>query len=223
MENALGLARELFDALSAEAWSRAADLFEPEHVANWFRDQLRSIPQEQPVAITAEQLRRGDPEMPLEVAEYYVARMRRQRSRRTPEGQFAGVESWAALSELTAVEAFARFLEASDPRTQVANAVKNLLPEKLPHWDKNRPNFGYAVLGGVPEGDGLCHVIYRRRWSPGEEHPGELCVLSCRRSALGWRAQITDQWIMTWTNSLVSVGVGEEPGPDQIEQRTGGG
>lgn len=38
-ENALGLARELFDALSAEAWPRAADLFEPEHVANWFQDQ----------------------------------------------------------------------------------------------------------------------------------------------------------------------------------------
>jgi hypothetical protein len=222
MESALRLARELFDALSAEAWPRAADLFEPEHVADWFRDQLRSIPQEQP-SITAEQLRRGDPEMPLEVAEYYVARMRRQRSRRTPEGEFAGVDSWAELSKLTPVEAFARFLEARDPRTQFANAVRNLHPEKPPPGEGNRASFQYAVLGAVPEGDDLCHVVYRRRWSRGEEHPGELGLLTCRRSAPGWRMQITDEWMMTWTNFGFAVGAGEEPGPDQIEQRPDAG
>lgn len=70
---------------------------------------------------TADELRRNNPDMPPEVAEYQIRMMEEQRRRYadpTPF-EFARVSSASALRTLEPAEAAARWLESRDPQWQV--------------------------------------------------------------------------------------------------------
>jgi hypothetical protein len=49
----------------------------------------------------------------------------------------------------------------------------------------------YQVLGQVPEGKDLMHVVYRARVSQGERSASDVSVLTLRQSPGGWKATLT--------------------------------
>jgi hypothetical protein len=49
----------------------------------------------------------------------------------------------------------------------------------------------HVILGEVPEGDGVVHVVYRARVSQGNQAMANVALLSLRRSPGGWKAMLT--------------------------------
>lgn len=116
-------ANGFLNAWNARRWNEAARLLDLEQFETFRRDFAARAAKggEDAPSMTVEDLRRYDPSMPREVAEYQVRMMEEQRRRfadPTP-WEFARVNSAAALTALSPVEAAARWIESRDPEWQV--------------------------------------------------------------------------------------------------------
>jgi hypothetical protein len=171
LDAAIELARSLLQAYEAKDWTTAAKQVHDTALAQ-FREMQLAMAQawEERPTLAGER----DPTMPAEVAAYFD-------SVHTDRGNpllhfFPRVSTLAELRALTPTEFLARFMEGNDPK-----------PE---NYDDHRPPvFTREVIGAVPEGDSLAHVVYRIHSDMGRGgQTQEVEVMTVRRANRGWRA-----------------------------------
>lgn len=109
--------RAYFQAVAERRWRDAAQFVDTAFTEQMRRHTIMSAT-ERERAVTVEEHMRSDPEMPREVAEYFVRRA--QQSMRAFGNEiaheFALVEDTTTLRQLSAMEAAARYVHAQDPR-----------------------------------------------------------------------------------------------------------
>ncbi len=168
-----GAARFL-DAWNARRWAEAARVLDLDQFDRFRQDfiaRARRSSNEGP-QLTVEELRRMDPEMPREVAEYQVRRMQEQQRRYadpTPF-EFARVSSISALRAMTPEEAAARWLESRDPQWQVKMQFEQAgcpAPDDLGDIPVPRRR----IVGLVSDGDTLNYAVFREE-RPRDQSPG---------------------------------------------------
>ena len=166
-ENQHGVVARYFEHLAAEEWTEAASLLHPVFLKRFRESEAPHVRPSQP--ITVETYLERDPELPLEVAEYWVRQHAMHPPRRLAD-YFAGVESEEELNRLGDVELFARHLEAVDPAARYRRYLA-ALAEQFPAFadqlavmmDDVRDAWRYEVLGSISAGDRSL-VLF--------EHPG---------------------------------------------------
>jgi hypothetical protein len=185
-------AARFLDAWNARRWPEAArllDLDQFDRLRQDFITRARRTSNEGP-QLTVEELRRQDPDMPREVAEYQVRRMQEQQRRYadpTPF-EFARVSSVSALRALTAEEAAARWLESRDPQWQVKMQYEQAgcpAPDDITEIVPPRRR----LIGIVADGDSLGYAVYREE-QPGGDTPawagGDVSVLELKSRRGRW-------------------------------------
>ncbi len=147
---------------------RAAELCDPVSLRMFHRQLCEQFDSSTGrFGLTAEMLMRASPDMPRDVAEYQIARMRQNSD---PERRLREeLPSVASVEELRALEpaaAFAAWLDGRSPRRQIAALVK--AGEAPPGALANQQSFGrlvhhYVTLGVVSDGDDVAYVLYRHQ------------------------------------------------------------
>ena len=139
---------------------------------------------------TVDDLRRRDPDMPREVAEYQIRRMEEQRRRYadpTPY-EFARVSSISALRALSPEEAAARWLESRDPQWQVRMQFEQA-GCSVPDDVGDIPIPHRRLIGLVPDADSLNYAVYREDQG-GEQGPaasgGDISVFELKLRRGRW-------------------------------------
>jgi hypothetical protein len=185
-------AARFLDAWNTRRWSDAARLLDLDQFDRFRQDfisRARRSSSEGP-QVTVEELRRTDPDMPREVAEYQVRQMEEQQRRYadpTPF-EFARVTSISALRALTPEEAAARWLESRDPQWQVKMQFEQAgcpAPDDLDEIVVPRRR----VVGVVGDGDSLSYAVFREERT-GDETPawagGDVSVLELKLRRGRW-------------------------------------
>ena len=163
---ALDTFRRAADALEKRDWHGVAALCDPISLRVFHRQLVEQFaPRTPPPESTVSELRRHQPDMPPEVAEYQIKQMQQLHAERLSrmEDEVAGVHSVEELRALDPVEACARSLEAHDPEHQVrlflARHRKSGHPRELGVYAMPRERL--EPIGVVVE-DRFAHVPYRR-------------------------------------------------------------
>jgi hypothetical protein len=108
---------------------------------------------------------RGNPALPRAVAEYYEAEARRHADPATRlEQELPGVQSLLELHTLAADELFRHWLAGRSARRQVERlAVDGHISHRTAEIRASRDfrMYRYVVIGVLPDGDELAHVLYR--------------------------------------------------------------
>ena len=170
----VAVVRALFEAYEAKQWRQAAELVDEKALAH-FQVILLALAQTWEMSPNFQQ--QADETLPPEVAAYFDSvRSRTLREHGNPLlYYFPGVATLAELQDLPPGELLARWMDGND-----------LKPES---YDDNQPPvFRRAVIGVVPEGDELAHVVYRIHTDAGKmEATQEAEVMTVRHSAQRWR------------------------------------
>jgi hypothetical protein len=87
---------------------------------------------------------------------------------------FAPAKSYAEIEKLPAERVYALYLAAVMKRVGSAGPLQ----------------VSNAVLGEVPEGDSLVHVVYRQRVRSGSAGANNVAVLTLRRTPGGWKVML---------------------------------
>lgn len=194
------VAQAFFDALERGEWHRAAEFMHPETIAA-FRGEAMMLADRwarEPTQVTVEDLLRGSPDMPLEVAQYNVRKAAEYAAHDGPalSGFLANVRDASELPGLSDTELYARHIEASDPRYQVrsayARAGRTMPPEAR---DGHAAAIRRTAIGVVMEGSGTAHVVFRPAWTDRDitTPPGPVDVLTLEWAGEdGWRAREFD-------------------------------
>ena len=156
-----------FEHLAAEEWTEAARLLDPVFLKRFRESEAPHVRPPQP--ITVETYLERDPDLPREVAEYWVRQHAMHPPRRLAD-YFAGVESEEELDRLGDAELFARHLEAVDPAARYRRYLATLAAQ-FPEFEDQlngkmaevRATWGYEVLGSIDAGNRSL-VLF--------EHPG---------------------------------------------------
>lgn len=172
-----------------EEASRLLDLTAFAEYVDLFLSREQRSPSDRPIP-TVEDLRRQDPSMPREVAEWQVRQMREAASRfgdPTPY-EFARVRSVAELRRLRTPEAAARWLEARDPRyvlqRQLAEANCPIPSES------DFPAPSRRLIGTVADGDTVAYAVYREDIEfGGPPSGGDLGVIELKLRGGRWLIQ----------------------------------
>lgn len=185
-------ASRFLDAWNARRWLdavRAIDLDQFDRFRQDFVTRARRSSSEGPQP-SVEELRRMDPDMPREVAEYQIRRIQEQQRRYadpTPF-EFARVASISALRALSAEDAAARWLEARDPQWQVKMQFEQAgcpPPDDVGEIPVPRRR----LVGVVADGDSLTYAVYREE-RPGDETPawagGDVAVMELKLRRGRW-------------------------------------
>jgi len=157
-------ASRFLDAWGDGRWAEAARLLDLDQFDRFRQDFLsraRRRPEEGP-QISVEEMRRRDPNMPREVAEYYVRQMREQEQRYSDPTpfEFARVRSVAELRGLTTEEAAARWLESRDPAWQIRLQFETAgCPVPRDAESVSAP--ARRLVGVVDQSDGVAYAIFR--------------------------------------------------------------
>jgi hypothetical protein len=186
------VAGRFLEAWNARRWSEAArylDLDQFDRFRQDFIARARRGSNEGPRP-TVEDLRKMDPEMPREVAEYQIRRMEEQRRRYadpTPF-EFARVSSLSALRALAPEEAAARWLESRDPQWQVRMQFEQA-GCSAPNDLEEIPIPRRQLIGVMPDGDSLSYGVFREERA-GDQNAGwmgdDLSVLELRLRRGRW-------------------------------------
>jgi hypothetical protein len=156
-------AARFLEALAEGYWAGAARLLDLEAFREYvdhFLTRSQRPTSERPLP-TVEELRRQDPSMPREVAEWQVRQMREAQERfgdPTPY-EFAGVRSAAELRRLRTEEAAARWLEARDPHYSIRRQLEEMncpVPR-----DDELPAASRRLIGTLADGDSAAYAVYR--------------------------------------------------------------
>ena len=158
------IAGAFVDAWNARRWRDAAALLDIQtfdRFRNDFVNRARRGPEEGP-RMTVDDLRKTNPDMPVEVAAYQIRMMDEQRRRYadpTPY-EFARVPSATVLRNLDATEAAARWLESRDPQWQVRMQFEQAgcpAPDDITQI----PTARRRVIGAIPESDSVAYVVIK--------------------------------------------------------------
>ena len=90
---------------------------------------------------------------------------------------FQGNETFGQLSSLPPDRFFAAYMGGVFQRMRQEGDVR----------------VNYAVLGEVPEGSNLVHVVYRGRITAGDRSLSDVDILTLRRSPGGWKALLSGE------------------------------
>lgn len=90
---------------------------------------------------------------------------------------FQGNEKFDQLSSMPADRFFAAYMGGVFQRMRQEGDVR----------------VNYAVLGEVPEGTNLVHVVYRGRITAGDRSMSDVDILTLRRSPGGWKALLSGE------------------------------
>lgn len=195
-------------AFEEEDWDGIAEMCDPASLSI-FRSQIvrqytrpRRVP-----PITVDDYLRQAPDMPREVAEYHLAQAS---ARSNPEIQleedFPTVASVQELLGKTPAQLYAAWLDGRSARRQMQRvaAQRALAPSAVEQVLQRRAKERFAVLGVIPDGERVAHVIFRPEHEAvpdaGGSDPAErefqrdtlnrrfINVVTCRRgSDGGWR------------------------------------
>jgi hypothetical protein len=190
------VAAEAFRAIEEGRWADLVELFSPADLQRFRESQVHwwQAPPEIP-AYTAERIRRHQPDMPLEVAEYHASDVRRrQDSDSRISTYFAGIDTAGQLESLAPAEMLTRYFQAHDPIVRFEALLRSRGLEVPADPRVLGPH--YEVIGAVGEGDSLAHVVYRIVGAPvpdGEE-PARWppAVATLERTPEGWRMNSSD-------------------------------
>lgn len=193
MQGAFEIAVAAIEASNRGEWSRVADLVDSQDLEQWYSNHIR-VPDAPVRQITAREIKRYQPDMHDEVAEYQAeqANKRAEESRSSLRGQFAGVETRAELARLTPADALTRYLQAQDPGWQIEERFKALDPRLAGYPIRGTPKQYRRAIGVVHEEDVTAHVVYKVHWQveSAEEAEGEIQVASLRKTDMGWRIRL---------------------------------
>ncbi len=164
-------------ALATEDWDGFVALCDPVSVRSMHRLindlHFKTRPARE---LTAADLRKIDPAMPRDVAEYQVSRWRAQVSERAAaaEGELAGVITVEQYLALEPAAAMARWLEAHSERRLLEAALKRLPapPKDLP-VEEMLPRERLVPLGAVSASPDLTVVVFRRTHTGGQDQRPE--------------------------------------------------
>lgn len=194
-------AAQFVDAWNARRWWDAAKLLDLgtfDRFRTDFIARARRSPEEGP-RMTVDDLRKTNPDMPVEVAAYQIRMMEEQRRRYadpTPY-EFARVPSAGVLRNLDVTEAAARWLESRDPQWQVRMQFEQAgcpAPDDIAQI----PSPKRHVVGAVPESDSVAYAVIREE-REGDNAPawagGDLTVIQLIR--------LRDRWAVSPRADLV--------------------
>lgn len=207
MDDALEVAVAALEALNRGEWKRVAEVTDPDEVEGWYRPFVeRDEPALRP--LTAEQIKRHQPDMPDAVAEYQAARFNRQQEQNwgSLHGQFAGVATRIELAALSPVEALARHLQAQDPDWNFKERLKTLDRQWVPYARPGTFSTERKAVGVVYEGDGVAHVVYRsrRKVEEADDLPeGTMHVATLRKKPDGWKLRMRGELFMHGGNMVI--------------------
>jgi hypothetical protein len=184
----------LFNAAMAALASRDAEAFgecfDPVSVAQLRRQVLQGI-RRAPHPMTLDDYRGGDPEMPREVAEYFLSRAQQPTSIEARlKAQFPDVESIEVLEAMSPGRFYLTYVEAHGVRRQVERLVADgRLPAAALDSIRKRE---LVAIGSVLDGDRIALVLYRDRFDEGEvskewleDHPQEEREMAWRLATRG--------------------------------------
>lgn len=189
----VALVRAVIDAFQREAWDEVPPLCHPTSLGAFKAQQVRQYdPGRRQPAFTVEEMLRFDPEMPRAVAEYNVAqRDRFLREWQDPARELDGITSVEAVRAASPAELFAAWLRAHAPSREVERAAREqgLSGEAVAAtMAAARGQFRLVVLGAVPDGPQVAHVLYRNAPAQDDGGPSD----EARAAHDAWRAQQTD-------------------------------
>ena len=172
---------EVMRAMDQQRWNDVAQYVDPIDLRELLDRELRSASEFKESKITtAVEHQRYNPELPIEVAQWYEDQARKRAPGTTDEIQrHFGVSDVRELEQLSAAEQFGSLLGARDQNNQlrfetvrVASEVTQFLPELA------TPR--HRVIGELIDGE-LAHVVYTT--STGED---SAVALTLKRSPVGW-------------------------------------
>ena len=189
------VAGRFLEAWNARRWTEAASLLDLDQFDRFRQDFIarsRRSASQRPT-MTVEEIRRRDPDMPREVAEYQIRQMEEQQRRYadpTPF-EFARVSSVTALRALRVEEAAARWLESRDPQWQVRMQFEQAgcpAPDDL----ESIPAASRRLVGVVADNAGPTYAVYKED-RPADESPdwagGDLFVMELKQVRGRWTVQ----------------------------------
>jgi hypothetical protein len=191
------VAAAAFRALDAERWDEFVGWLDPEAVEEFRTGQLRwwkEAGERRP--LTADEVRRLQPDMPPEIVEYHVKQWQSSdHGHRSLESSFPGVASLEALERLNGPEMLVRHLARLSPMAKLEAAFADLADDAgLAELDPREMVPRRQVIGAVLEGDSLAHIVYRLQDGPADddEPAGLLSLATVRRTPEGWRLRLDD-------------------------------
>jgi hypothetical protein len=156
----LEVARLCFAAVEAEDWATAASCLDPVGLAKWHLAWCRRA--ERPAAAVSDVetwKQTFDPELPHDVAVYFVNRQKAAGDADHIAERFARLRQGSQLRELSPADAVARYLEAQDPR-------KWLRDQAQASGETSRPILKRRVVGSLPADESSAYVVYERSLGP---------------------------------------------------------
>lgn len=173
----LVLFRTAVDRLDACDFSGAARCCDPVSLRQHHRNELsRYAPEKQQRAMRIEDFMSGDPDMPREVAEYYVSQ-----SRQTVElssdvaRELPGIPSVEALQNASADAVFAAFLDGRSSQRQLERLVAagRIAPAEFDAALAMNPDRTHLIPRGFVEASPVIgYIIYQRDFTAGAVPPG---------------------------------------------------
>lgn len=216
MQGPFEIAVAAIEASNRGEWSRVADRVDAEDLEQWYSSQVH-VPDAPVREITAQEIKRHQPDMPDEVAEYQAEQFnkRAEESRSSLHGQFAGVETRADLAKLLPADALTRYLQAQEPGWQFEERIKALDPRLAGYPIQGTLKQYRRAVGIVHDGDERAHVVYKVHWQVegAEDAEGEIQVASLRKTDMGWRLRLRGE--LFEHHSGVSVDM--RPAEDEAE------
>jgi hypothetical protein len=210
----------LIDGLNREDWKGIAELCDPVTLLVFHRRLLQQYGQERRT-LSVEEYLRGAPDLQREVAELEVARINEFMDvRKRLREDIPTIDDLTQLQSLDPTDVFARWLEARSPRGQIEQRLATGSISSKAAERALAGTYDAALLGVVPDGDQLVHLLFRSALDPsGPPEPplgfsdigssdeereliqdlaGRLTpqVLTCRRQTDGtWRIVVSSDFL----------------------------
>lgn len=164
MSNPESVFNEAAAAVDRGDWEQAASLCDPASLSVFKRELLERVDAKQE-AWTVERMLQFQPDLPREVAEYQIAQFNGiSDAKRVLEREVPSVASVEQLRDMSPVEVFAAWLEGQSYERQVEGMRRetSIPPEVLEVVLRSRPERTFKILGMIPDGDRIAHVVYRQ-------------------------------------------------------------
>lgn len=161
-------------AYDAEDWNGLAGMCDPVSLSLFRTQTVEPFLNPRPEGrLTVEDYLRHAPDMPREVAEYNVARINADSDPETRlKRDFPTVRSVEELLGMSPREVYAAWLLGVSWRMQLERQVEE---GQLPRAAVDRalenmvPSMRHVVLGVVPDGERIAHIVYRTDDEPGDD------------------------------------------------------
>ena len=160
-----------FAALNLDDWAGFTDLCDPVSLRAFKTETLEFHSDEgDSYHIDVDDLLDSEPDMPREVAEYQVAKMNRYADPAHKLNQeFLTVSSVEEVRRMDPAKLFVLWLQARSPYRRLELERDDEQPwETGAAWDppiddgvKETRGYRYSVIGSVPDGPDIAHVLYR--------------------------------------------------------------